>query len=94
MRAALYIRVSTKNKGQENINQLVQLREYCCALNWTVVEEYEDHESGGKADRPRFQAMMTDASRRPFDVALFWSLDRFTREGALQTLQYLNQLSS
>ena len=94
MRAAIYVRVSTKDKGQETINQLLQLRAYCRALNWTVIQEYEDHESGGKAERPLFQAMMADASRRQFDVALFWSLDRFTRQGALQTLQYLNQLSS
>jgi DNA invertase Pin-like site-specific DNA recombinase len=45
-------------------------------------------------DRPQFQAMMTGALRRQFDVLLFWALDRFTREGALQTLQHLNQLSS
>src|SRR5438876_7206168 len=37
---------------------------------------------------------MRDAAQRRFDVVLFWALDRFTREGALQTLQYLNQLSS
>src|SRR6202011_692399 len=49
---------------------------------------------GGKAERPQFQAMMADAYGRQFDVVLFWSLDRFTREGALQTLQYLNQLST
>jgi DNA invertase Pin-like site-specific DNA recombinase len=94
VRAAIYIRVSTKDKGQETINQVVQLREYCRALNWTVIQEYEDHECDAKADRPRFQAMMTDASRRQFDVVLFWALHRFTREGALQTLQHLNQLSS
>jgi DNA invertase Pin-like site-specific DNA recombinase len=61
MRAALYGRVSTKDKGQETRNQLLQLREYCSALNWTVIQEYEDHESGGKAERPLFQAMMADA---------------------------------
>jgi DNA invertase Pin-like site-specific DNA recombinase len=94
MRAAIYVRVSTKDKGQETVNQLLQLHEYCGALNWTVIQEYEDHESGGKTERPQFQSMMADASRRQFDVVLFWSLDRFTREGALQTLQHLNQLSS
>ena len=38
--------------------------------------------------------MLNDAMQRKFDVVLFWALDRFTREGALQTLQYLNVLSS
>jgi DNA invertase Pin-like site-specific DNA recombinase len=29
------------------------------------------------------------ASRREFDIVLFWALDRFSREGVLPTLQYL-----
>jgi len=28
-----------------------------------------------------------------FDVLLFWSLDRLSREGALETLQHLNRLT-
>ena len=54
MRAAIYIRVSTKGKGQETVNQLVQLRENCRALNWNVIQEYEGHECGEKGDRPQF----------------------------------------
>jgi hypothetical protein len=30
-----------------------------------------------------------DASRREFELVLFWSLDRFSREGVLETLQHL-----
>lgn len=37
--------------------------------------------------------MLADAAEPRFDVLLFWALDRLTREGALQTLHYLNQLS-
>jgi hypothetical protein len=62
MRAALYTRVSTKDKGQETANQLRQLREFCASQAWTIVQEYEDHDSGSKADRVQFKAMM--ASRR------------------------------
>jgi DNA invertase Pin-like site-specific DNA recombinase len=94
MRAALYTRVSTRDKGQDTVNQLRQLREFCATQGWTIVHEYEDHESGGKADRSQFQAMMAGASRRRFDLVLFWALDRFSREGALATLQHLNQLSN
>ena len=93
-RAALYSRVSTKDKGQETENQLRQLREFCAAQGWTIVQEYEDHESGSKSDRTQFKAMMADAAQRRFDVVLFWALDRFTREGALETLQHLNWLGS
>ena len=33
--------------------------------------------------------MLQDAATRKFDVLLFWSLDRLTREGTLATLKYL-----
>lgn len=82
------------DRRQESKNQLVQLREFCDRNGWTVYREFVDHESGAKADRPEFQGMLTDASKRKFDVLLFWALDRLTREGTLETLQYLNRLSS
>ncbi len=37
--------------------------------------------------------MFRDASRRKFDVLPFESLDRLSREGALETLQHLNRLT-
>jgi DNA invertase Pin-like site-specific DNA recombinase len=37
--------------------------------------------------------MFHDASQRRFDLVLFWSLDRLSREGVLQTLSYLNRLT-
>jgi len=33
------------------------------------------------------------ASRREFALVLFWSLDRFSREGVLETLTYLQNLT-
>lgn len=38
--------------------------------------------------------MFEDAARRKFDIVLFWSLDRFTREGIRKTIAYLQQLDS
>ena len=38
--------------------------------------------------------MFTDASKRRFDLVLFWALDRLSREGVLETLQHLNRLTS
>jgi len=92
MRAALYTRVSTRDKGQETENQLRQLREFSAAQGWTIIHEYEDHESGGKADRSQFKAMMADAAQRKFDVLLFWALDRLSREGVYETHTYLKRL--
>jgi DNA invertase Pin-like site-specific DNA recombinase len=39
-------------------------------------------------------SMFEDASRRKFDLLLFWALDRLSREGVYQTLRHLNQLES
>ena len=93
MKVALYARVSTKDKGQETENQLVQLREFAAKQGWTITREYIDRETGGTSDRAEFQAMFADASRRKFDLVLFWSLDRLSREGVLETLQHLNRLT-
>ncbi len=93
MKAALYTRVSTRDKGQDTLNQLIQLRDFCAKQGWTIVHEYVDHASGKRGDREQFQAMFAAASRREFDMVVFWSLDRFSREGALATLQHLQRLS-
>jgi DNA invertase Pin-like site-specific DNA recombinase len=91
---AIYARVSTRDK-QETLNQLAQLREFCRRQGWQVVTpEYIDHETGSVSTRANFQKMLLDASQRRFDILLFWSLDRLTREGTLATLQYLERLTS
>jgi DNA invertase Pin-like site-specific DNA recombinase len=94
MKIAIYARVSTKDKGQETENQLVQLREFAAKQGSTIFREYVDRETGSKSDREEFQAMFADASRRRFDLLLFWSLDRLSREGVFETLQHLNRLTS
>jgi DNA invertase Pin-like site-specific DNA recombinase len=94
MKISLYARVSTKDKGQETENQLVQLREFAAKQGWQITREYIDRETGGTSDRAQFQAMFADASRGKFDLVVFWSLDRLSREGVLETLQHLNRLTA
>jgi DNA invertase Pin-like site-specific DNA recombinase len=95
LRVALYARVSTKDGRQDTDNQLQQLREFCQKRDgWSIACEFVDRASGRRGDRPKFQQMLDAASRREFDVLLFWSLDRLTREGALATLRYLELLTS
>jgi DNA invertase Pin-like site-specific DNA recombinase len=48
MRIAIYARVSTKEKGQDSENQLVQLREFGAKQGWTIFREYIDQETGSK----------------------------------------------
>jgi DNA invertase Pin-like site-specific DNA recombinase len=93
MRAAIYARVSTR-EGQEPENQLSELRRYAAAQGWSVIGEYVDRDSGSSLERPHFQTMLEAARRRRFDVLLFWSLDRLSREGATRTLTLLNRLES
>jgi DNA invertase Pin-like site-specific DNA recombinase len=94
MKIAIYARVSTKDKGQDTENQLVQLREFAAKQEWQITREYIDRETGSKSDREQFQQMFADASKRRFDLLLFWSLDRLSREGVLETLQHLSRLTS
>jgi len=79
---------------QDTENQLLQLREFTAKQCWTIVREYCDYESGSKAERTQFQQMFADASKRKFDLLLFWALDRLSREGALKTLQHLDRLEN
>lgn len=93
MRVAIYARVSTKDKGQETESQLHQLRDFCAKQGYEVVREYVDRVSGKTSDREQFQMMFAAASRREFDLVLFWALDRFSREGVFETLQHLQRLT-
>jgi len=92
-RVALYARVSTKDKGQDHENQLLQLRAFAKTQGWDVVHEYVDRASGKRSDRQEFQKMFIAASRREFDALLFWSLDRLSREGTVETLNHLKRLT-
>ena len=97
MRIAVYARVSTKDKGQDYDNQLRDLRGFVerkAGDGWVLAQEYLDKASGKSAERPAFRRMLDAASRKDFDLVLFWSLDRFSREGVLETLQHLQRLSS
>jgi DNA invertase Pin-like site-specific DNA recombinase len=93
MKAAIYARVSTRDGRQDAENQLRQLREFAASQKWTVVHEYVDRASGKRGDREQFQKMFLAASRREFDCLLFWSLDRLSREGTVETLNHLQRLT-
>jgi DNA invertase Pin-like site-specific DNA recombinase len=94
MDIALYSRVSTRDRGQDVENQLRQLRDFCAKQGWTISREFVDHASGKRGDREQFLAMFEAASRREFETVLFWSLDRFSREGVYETLQHLQRLTA
>jgi len=81
-RAAIYARVSTRNGHQDPETQLLALRQVAERAGWPVVEEYIDHGiSGakGRDQRPAFDRLLKDATRRKFDVIMAWSVDRLGR---------------
>lgn len=94
MKAVIYARVSTseERKEQDTENQLVPLRKYVESLNFELVKEFVDYASGGNSNRPQFQQMLSEARKHEFDIIFVWSLDRFSREGILNTLKYLETL--
>ena len=87
---------STHDKGQDPENQLLQLRAWCERAGHELHREYVEHESGtkGERDRKAFAELLAAAARREFDLVLFWSLDRFSREGMAQTVGYLQRLQA
>lgn len=93
MRVAMYARVSKKDGSQDTENQTRQLRQFAASQGWHIVHEYVDRASGKRGDRDQFQKMFAAASKREFDVVLFWALDRFSREGVVETLNHLQRLN-
>jgi DNA invertase Pin-like site-specific DNA recombinase len=72
----------------------MELRSFCTRMGWQVYQEYTDQISGSKSEKDRlaFKQMFEDAAKRKFDVVLVWSLDRFSREGAMQAMHYVQRL--
>lgn len=92
-KVAVYARVSLNDGTQDVGNQLHELREFCKRSGWEIVAEYVDKASGKSGNRPQFLKLFEEASKRKFDLVLFWALDRFSREGTLPTLEYLQRLT-
>jgi DNA invertase Pin-like site-specific DNA recombinase len=95
-RAALYVRVSTDAQTVEN--QIRELNQIAERRGWQVVEIYRDagiSGAKGRDKRPGLDAMLTDASRRKFDVVMSWAIDRLGRSliDLLGTIQHLEACS-
>jgi DNA invertase Pin-like site-specific DNA recombinase len=79
-KAVIYVRVSTD--GQTTENQRLALERVAEKSGWEIVGVYEDHAvSGakGREQRPAFDRLCKDATRREFDVVMAWSVDRLGR---------------
>ena len=95
MKVAIYVRVS-KEEGSQNMqdpkNQIAPLRKFCESMNWEIKKEFIEYASGGNSNRPQFQKMLSEVRQRHFDLVIVWALDRFSREGIVNTLRYIQIL--
>lgn len=88
-RAVIYARYSSDNQREESIEgQLRECQAYLKAKGYVLVGSYIDSALSARTDdRPDFQRMISDSSKRIFDIVLVWKLDRFSRN-RLDSLQY------
>jgi DNA invertase Pin-like site-specific DNA recombinase len=93
MKAFLYARVSTMDKGQDVQNQLERMRREAQLQHWEILDEFIDEASAnGRAKRAAFDEMLARCDRRECDVVVIWALDRLSREGPLKTMLLLDRL--
>src|SRR4051812_31543469 len=64
LRAGLYARVSTEDRGQDPETQLRPLREYAERRGFAVVGEFVDKASGTTEARPQYQKLLEAAQAR------------------------------
>jgi len=92
MKVALYSRVSTSDKDQNPLTQLLPLREFVKTQSWETYHEYVDHAPATDLyHRTAWKELLEDASRRKFDILLVWRMDRAFRSvlDAATTLERL-----
>lgn len=81
-RAALYVRVSTADRGQTTENQLQPLQDAADRLGWSIVAVHRDEGiSGakGRQQRSGLDALLKGLTRGDYDVVAAWSVCRLGR---------------
>lgn len=78
---ALYARFSSDNQRSESIDaQLRAMKAYCKQHDFEIVKIYTDEAKSATTDRrPAFQQMISDSSKKEFNILLVHKLDRFAR---------------
>lgn len=92
--AVIYARVSTADQDYDR--QISELQQYAKAMNYKIVEIYQEKVSGAKAaaDRPAMDAMLKQISAEAVKHLLVWDLSRLSRNAkdALDIIETLNGL--
>jgi DNA invertase Pin-like site-specific DNA recombinase len=79
--AVIYARFSSHAQNEQSIEgQLRACYDFAERQGYTVIGEYIDRALSGTNDnRPEFQRMIEDSSKRLFEIILVYQLDRFAR---------------
>lgn len=77
----VYARYSSDRQNEQSIDgQLRACREYAERRGFRIIHEYIDRAMSGTTDnRPEFQRMIADSSKKAFRFIIVWKLDRFAR---------------
>lgn len=92
MKVCLYARVSTSDKEQDPLTQLIPLREFVQNQGWEIYQEYVDHAPATDLlHRTSWRGLLEMAGKRKFDLLLVWRMDRAFRSvlDAATTLERL-----
>src|SRR5438034_8974313 len=87
MKAALYMRVSKSDGSQTVENQRRDLLAYAERMGFEVIE-FVDTETGSRSDRDGLRALLHTCSRKEVSPVLLWKLDRVTRRGSRDALNF------
>lgn len=79
MKTAVYLRVSTEDKGQDTAMQREACMKYCNFRDLGNVEIFEDKKSGRKTNRPEFQRMLGLIIAGEVKFVVAYKLDRLSR---------------
>lgn len=81
MNAVIYARYSSDSQREESIEgQIRECTAYAERHGMKIITTYIDRAFSAKTDnRPDFQRMINESSKKLFDVVLVWKLDRFAR---------------
>ncbi len=93
MTAVIYARYSSDSQREESIEgQLRECNAFAEKNGITVLRHYIDRAFSARTDnRPEFQNMIKDSSKKLFDMIIVWKLDRFARD-RYDSARYKNQL--
>ena len=81
MNAVIYARFSSHSQTEQSIEgQLRVCKEFAERNKINIIGEYIDRATTGTNDnRPEFQKLIADASKKEFEQILVYKLDRFSR---------------